>query len=515
MARIASGWNAFTRSGQLDIALHLLLLAALTAYYVFQCTVGTFRTLAWNTDYYNMAAEGFRRGQLHLPQLPSSLLLAQPNPYDPINRGLWLWDTVLWNGRYYIYWGPVPALFLVVVKALGLHDGKIFDQWLVLIFMLGRLYAGSALIWSIASRANRRLPTWTSLLTICAFALVSPTPFMMARPVIYEACIAAGQCFLYLGLLAAFWALEKHKLALAVLAGFCWGLALNSRVTWVVVAPMFVGVCAVAAYQRASIEKGRAFVRAACAFGLPLLLSLAGTAAYNYARFGSATDFGVAHQLTGRTFIPDTRFALPNLYSYLFAELDWSCVFPFVQVSTHRLLPGYITWPLDYDVGAWPLGERVSGVFVTTPLLWMIGALALPPLHYLWQRYRGQMPDHRRISPYSTPQACMLICSLCCMLSLIPALTNWTASMRYLEDPIGGAVIVAYLACFPLLRSGQTFAQRVLSWSGRVLYAGLAVYSIAVGLGLGFSGMANNFARENPRLYMELVNDYSVCPKAQ
>jgi hypothetical protein len=457
-----------------------------------------------------MAAEGFRQGHLHLPTEPSAALLELPDPYNYAHKRLWLWDTVLWNKHFYIYWGPVPALCLLVVKVLGLYSRQVLDQWLVLIFMVGRLWAGAALIWSLASRTGHRVPTWLSLLTILLFAVAGPTPFMMARPVIYEACIASGQFFLFAGLLAAYWAVVRGSLWRSLLAGLCWGLALNSRVTWTVVMPLLALICAFVACRRARRLSRSALVRFiyfAAAFGLPVVASIGLTAAYNYARFGSISDFGVAHQLTGRVFIPDTRFVLPNIYSFLFAELDWSCRFPFAQISVHRVLPKYIIWPLDYDIGAWDLGERVSGLFVIAPVLWLSFLIVPWPFRYVSRRLQGLAH-----APHlSAAQGCMLICGLCCWFSLLPALTSYTASMRYLEDPAGGAMLLPYLACFPYLRRGHSKARGVAGWVVPGLYATLALYSIGVGLCLGFSGMTNNFQHQNPKLYAELVQSLSIC----
>jgi hypothetical protein len=501
---------SFGRRDRIDLVLHLLLVAALTAYCVFQCTAGTHATLPWNTSYYDMAAEGFRLGHLHLPTEPSAALLRLPDPYNYAHAGLWLWDTVLWNNHFYIYWGPVPAVCLLLVKLLGLYDGKVLDQWLVLIFMIGRLYAGSALIWSIAARPSRRVPIWTSLTAILLFAVAGPTPFMMARPVIYEACIASGQFFVFSGLLAAYWAVERGSLRLSVLAGVCWGLALNSRVTWLVVAPLLAACCAFAAYRRSSLMSGGArvrFARFAAAFALPVAASIGLAAAYNYARFGSVSDFGVAHQLTGRQFIPQLSFVLPNLYSFLLSELDWSCRFPFVQVSVHRILPTWIDWPSDYDVGAWAMGERASGMFVIAPIVWLAALLLLWPCQRVWRR-RRRLPTLNNLSGIQT---CMLVCGLCCVLSLLPALTSFTASMRYLEDPFGGAVLASYLVCFPHFCRGRARRRSVSAWIVPSLYAALALYSIGIGLCLGFSGVTNNFPRQNPQLYDELVRSLSVC----
>ena len=63
--------------------------------------------------YYNLLADAFRAGQTSLLVTPSPELLALPNPYDPAqNAALRLHDATLYRGRYYLYFGPTPALVL-------------------------------------------------------------------------------------------------------------------------------------------------------------------------------------------------------------------------------------------------------------------------------------------------------------------------------------------------------------------------------------------------------------------
>ena len=124
------------------------------------------------------------------------------NP-TPSTHPIWLWDASLYKGRYYLYWGPVPALLLLLFKGIARYHGTIIDQWPTLLFMLGRLYAGAAIILRMSRYVRTRMPAWFVGLSILIFGLASPTPFIVARPHIYEACLAAGQCFLFWGLYAA------------------------------------------------------------------------------------------------------------------------------------------------------------------------------------------------------------------------------------------------------------------------------------------------------------------------
>jgi hypothetical protein len=492
------------------IALTLTLLAILSVYYAFVATLGTFSTLSWNTDYYDQAAEGFRHGHLYLQTLPKPELLAKPNPFDYANVRLWLWDAVLFNDHYYIYWGPVPALCVLVFKWVTSYQGIVLDQWLTLFFMLGRLYGGAALILSVANFAGPRPPAWATALGIVVFAVASPTPFVMARPVIYEACVGAGQCFLFWGLTAAFWGLllRAWQTPLFVLAGILWGMSLGSRVTFSLVAPLLVVISAVIVSRRDGYAL-RPLLRAGFTLGVPVVLSLAGYAVYNYLRFGSVTEFGVTYQLTGRAFASESAFVLPNLVSYAFAELAWSCRFPFASLPMHRHLSELITWPADYDVGNYELGERVAGVFVSATWCWLLALWVWRLIRGLWLRARRPAGSlHERLSHAAL---WTLLCSLATVCSLLPALRMWTGSMRYLEDAIGGLLIAAMLAGLWLLRRTDRSSNSVVAVLGRATYVVLAIHTIVVGLCLGFSGHTDNFRHSSPVIYQKLVDALSIC----
>jgi hypothetical protein len=491
----------------------LLLLLLLTAYYVFQVTVGTFATLGWNTHYYDLAARGFRAGHLYLELAPPPELLALANPYDPFSsyRKLWLWDALLFHGRYYIYWGPVPALCVLAFRALSGFTGTVHDQWLVLCFMLGRLYGGAALILSLARHSAPRPPAWAVWLAIALFALASPTPFVIARPVIYEASVGAGQCFLFWALFAAFWGVVRSRWRVPALfaAGTLLGLAVNSRVTMVMLVPWLFLFTAFALWRRSGRSLRRVLPPLA-AFATPLALSGLAAAYYNYARFGSIGDFGVAYQLTGRQFSSSLGYVLPNLASYSFAELEWSCRFPFAQLSVHRTLTTLFLWPADYDVGGWELGERVGGLLVTVSCCWLVPCvLAFRYLQRLRLRLM-QAPGAQR--PLLAPlDQWLLACALTSVAALGPALSTWTGSMRYLEDAAGGCVLGSIVVAFSLLRRA---AQGGSAWRGRLArfsFIALAAHTLLVGVLLGFSGHNDSFRRQNSPLYSALVQRLSIC----
>ena len=487
-----------------------LLLLGVSAYYLFVTSAGTLASESWNTDYYDLLANGFRQGHLYVPVQPNPKLLAAPDPFDTKHISQWLWDASLFRGHYYMYFGPAPGLVLWAFKTITRSDTHVYDQWLVLFFMLGRFYAGTALILSIMSVRNPRPANWITGMAIAVFGLASPTPYFMARPLIYEAAIAAGQCFLFWGLVAAFWGLVKQRwqTPLFISAGCLWGMALGSRGSLILVAPMLAAITTWAAWRRFAYTPS-ATLRACAELAGPIALSLLGYGVYNHARFDDALEFGLTYQLTGRPFANLSRFLLPNLVSYLSAEIDWSCHFPFVTVPMHQHLTQLIRWPPGYDIGDDEKGERVAGLLVATTWCWLLCI-------WVWRfgsraiRYALGRTSVATRSRLSDVESWLLLCSVAILASMLPAARMWMANMRFLQDGAGGLLIASTLAGFWLIRNAAR-VHPVLGTLARTSYAALAVHSVFVGICLGFTGYMNNFESENPKLNRALVDKLSVC----
>lgn len=469
-------------------------LCALSLYYAFVTTAGKFHTLDWTSNFYDRLAEGFRAGHLYIREAPKAELLARAHPLDYTSWDdwdAWLWDASLYDSHYYLYWGPVPALLLLGVKLLLGTSVEVGDQWIVLFFSLLRLYAGAALIVSYARTQYPELPRWALQLAIVVFAVASPTPYVLARPLIYEASIACGQGFWCLGLFCAYRGLctPLQQARWLVAAGSCLGCALGSRASLIISAPLIVLVTALCS--------GRHALRNLFAIGTPVAASLALYAVYNYARFDSFTEFGLSYQLTGRRVSSENRHFLPNLFSYAGAELSWSCKFPFVRLPSERHLSALIWWPSDYDTGGDENGERVGGLLVATIFCW------------LWSVWFARVILRVKQSlPFSRRELWLMLCAVAAIASIAPASRMYLASMRYLEDAAAGILLGAIGAGFWLLRPSQPRQTRRLA---PALYAGLALHSIFVGAALGFSGYADSFRKENKALFAQLERKLSVC----
>jgi hypothetical protein len=513
--------------------------------YAFLASSGTFHEIGrqpeWRTDYYDRMAEGFRSGHLYIPTVPSPQLLAAANPYTDGNVPFGLWDASLYKGRYYLYWGPVPGLLLWASKwlagvVLGGPLPTISDQWLVLVFSLGRLCAGTLLLLELSRMLRPTPPFWLVTLAIALFGLAGPTPFTVASPNVYEACLMSGQLFLLAGWWGALRGLLRpgRRTQLFLLAGISWALALGSRVTLVLAVPTLVLLTvALLAWQgrRASSSGSPVagspvagspvagspvawsqvvwpLVRPALALGLPPLAAIAAYGWYNYARFDSPTEFGVEYQISPQWFWTHEAFVLPNLFSYLWAPLTWSCRFPYVvSYASGRPLSALLTWPPGYQTF-----ERVAGVLVMSP--WCYLALLWPwrAVRSLWQRARAlRLPREPQLA---LPELWSIACAFAILPVMVPALSLWEASMRYSGDALSGALIASSLGAFWLYRRAQASHRGHRRAAVSLLLVALALYTCFVGVFSGYASYEEPFLVNNPGLYHWLRATLSFCRQA-
>src|SRR5206468_7160345 len=66
-------------------------------------------------SFYNVLADALRHGQLHLRIEPRPEMFELMEPYEPArNDPFRLHDASLYKGKYYLYFGVVPAFLLFV-----------------------------------------------------------------------------------------------------------------------------------------------------------------------------------------------------------------------------------------------------------------------------------------------------------------------------------------------------------------------------------------------------------------
>src|SRR5512135_3109583 len=120
------------------------------------------------SNYYTLLATSFRQGELSLSLRPDPALLELANPYDPAARqGIKVpLDLSLYNGKFYLYWGPAPALLVAIAKPL--LPGQVSDAYLLFAFVCGTFLFEFLLLMHLQRRFFPELPKWIIILSIFA-----------------------------------------------------------------------------------------------------------------------------------------------------------------------------------------------------------------------------------------------------------------------------------------------------------------------------------------------------------
>ncbi len=187
----------------------LAVLQCMVIYFWYE-SAGTMEMIP-STGYYDMQASAFLHGQLALVEKPAPELQSLPDPYDPEQNAPYrLHDASYYKGKYYLYWGPFPALILVIPKLLlGI---SISDSVLVLLFMSGYAVFLALNLSIIRTMYSPALPGWTFIPAILVGGLMNPALWLLARPAVYEAAISGGQCCALGGLYFALSALRGNRI---------------------------------------------------------------------------------------------------------------------------------------------------------------------------------------------------------------------------------------------------------------------------------------------------------------
>src|SRR5574340_1057878 len=89
-------------------------IALVLTFYLWLGSLGTWTRWPQSTNWYGQLASAFLHGQISLLQQPDSDLLALSDPYNPsqLANVPYPLDYSLYEGKFYFYVGPVPALLL-------------------------------------------------------------------------------------------------------------------------------------------------------------------------------------------------------------------------------------------------------------------------------------------------------------------------------------------------------------------------------------------------------------------
>jgi len=311
----ASSLNALRRP-----ILALLFLAISALHFAAAYVPGPARNWHGETsEYYPLLTDAFLAGRTSLLIAPDPRLLALPDPYDPVaNANYRLHDASLYRGRYYLYFGPAPAIVLFLPYKL-LTGSYLPTRAAVALFSIGGFGYSCLLFFRLARWEKWICPLWLESLAVLSFGASSFVLFLLTRPSFYETAISSAYCFLMGGfaLLAYSLAAPAPRLSGLLFSGLCFGLAAGSRPTGCVLAALLAVLVAV---------RLRSYRLPVLTFVFPIAICGVLLVWYNYARFQNPLEFGMRYSLlasatdSSNHFSRGLRNLLPSLSRLLFAR---------------------------------------------------------------------------------------------------------------------------------------------------------------------------------------------------
>ena len=133
------------------------------------------------------------------------------------------------EGHYYLYWGPLPAVFLALVKSAFGFRATIGDQYLVFAFYVAYVLSGTLLVERMARRLFPKVPLYLVVMAVLVLTLAAPNSFLNGSGQVYQAAIVGGQAFLLTGLVFAFDAVWEGCDAPRPVPTFCERVVLGAR----------------------------------------------------------------------------------------------------------------------------------------------------------------------------------------------------------------------------------------------------------------------------------------------
>jgi hypothetical protein len=464
--------------------------------YIWLISVGQWTIWPETNDYYFQLASAFWHRQLNLLITPDPALLTLPDPYVYESRETipYPWDVSLYKEKFYLYWGPVPAALLAIIR--GFYRAHIGDNILVFTFITGAFVFSVILLLRIFNHIFNDLEIWAIIPGVLLLGLANPLLWIMNRPGIYEAAIASGQFFLMGGLLFGYLAteIEQRRIILLITTGIFWSLAIGSRVSLIGAIGFLSAMLVIHLFHKIRIKKQVWFNF--FAISIPLIIGLFFLGLYNKLRFDSWFEFGHRYQLTDLNLnaiygqvISFSNF-YPNIYNYLINPFRTISVFPFIKAKGGgEYLFFNINSPQNYYT------EEITGILLSFPYV----LLAVIPVTFVirelivWKKKAFTQTNNAQ---NITWLAISLLGATFLAFSTI--LFYIYSTMRYLTDVIYLATLCSTLGLFIGL---QYLKNTVWERSFIAFALLLTLASVIISILLAITSYAARFENFNPELF--------------
>lgn len=293
----------------------------------------------WNKDHYQLLTEALSHRSLSLLAEPPEILKTLQNPYDAAERAAnqisdadIYWDTAYYEGKYYVYFGVIPVVTLLLPYKLITGHYLLNDFAVLFYAILGSFGLAYCLFW-ITRRFFNHLSAATFLIGLIFLVQSTGLIWCIRRPLSYELAMVSAFCFSVCGFALNLSAVsnETHrnlKLAFGCLFMAC---AVGCRPISIFASLLNIPILLPLIFSKKENRRLHLQIQPFFAVIIPYLIIGLFLMIYNQLRFGSVFEFGQNYQLT----IVDNRAALNGLTVPNYLLGIFNLVFrPGIQFST-------------------------------------------------------------------------------------------------------------------------------------------------------------------------------------
>lgn len=476
-------------SQKMENAIIIVLIGILFLFYLWTASTSyglgkmSFRFGFAEEDPYNLLSDALIKGSLSLLGRPDPGLMSLSDPYDPAENGVYrlagAHDLSLYKGKFYVYFGAVPALVMFIPFSL-LFGYDMPGNLALALFCIGGTVWSLLIFKALAKTFFPELPLGLKIYSISLLCLCNMCIYNLRRPLMYEIAIASGFFFfaggLYL-LILNYLNEKKNHLQIA-LASLCIGLAAGSRPTIALAGIVLVF------FLFHIIDRKKGFIeifkmdtlKKTVSILLPFLFCIGAMCVYNYLRFGSLTEFGLSYQLTGMRL--EDRIAVSrspymifySLKNFFFLPVIIDGTFPFFHCSKYFFVNYY---------------ERVSGLLPLMPFVFIL--LFLPASYSINNNESGKKLNTITILSFALG---LLLLLSCCFIG---------CTQRFFGDFMFLFIIASLLILLSVIYNNKYS----LSFRRMLLFSMIltSVYSLTANLAISLEGDSDLLNYLNPDIY--------------
>jgi len=446
--------------------------------------------------------DAFESGHTYMTFEPTQKILDMENPYDSVTRDKlgyvmnvdYAWDHLLYNGKYYSYYGIAPVILLFL--PYHLLTGYYFPAAVaVFIFSMIGVFALSRIYIAFIERWFDDLPQGMAILGMMVMMASCGIYFSTARPEFYETAISAGFMFICSGMyfLITSNILSKGDISLKRLAlsSVLLSLGVLSRPTTAVycICAVIFMICGCKKAEKQFGKKMKYILSSL----VPFVVIGSVQMIYNYVRFGSPLDFGIQYSLTVNDFTKSqyhTQFVFVTIYNFIFNMPSFVPDFPFISSSFQDLgTKGFYYKDAVY----------VNGI--ATGLIYR----AMPVIAYIFSRKAYKLSENPEKKRYAFS---IFVFSIIAPLAILFSIWESGYSVRYTAD-FSWQVLIGALAIFYILfMKCKNDGVRKIMKNGFIISVFLSIF---VDFGQVYEFILNRGLSENYRgIYSMLARTFEL-----